>query len=116
MKENKIKAPIKLLISITDRGEAKEVENYLSSRNLNTGIVFMGKGTAETSLGDIFGFGISDKDVLAVLIPVSKEKEIIHDINDITGIEKDKYGLTFVMPIQSAGSDLLEILGVKVGE
>ena len=40
----------------------------------------------------------------------------IKDINEITGIEKDEYGLLFVMDLQSASSNLLEVLNVKVGE
>lgn len=120
MKNNKsnvvrMQSPIKLVIAILDRGDAKAIESYLSENNLDTGIVFMGKGTAETSFGDIFGFGIQDKDVIACIIPVNHEKDIIKDINRISGIEQDKFGLTFVIDIQSAGSNLLEALKIKVG-
>ena len=115
-KIKKEKSPLKLIVSITDRGVAKDIETYLNSKKLNGGIVFMGKGTAESNIADIFGFGISDKDVLVSLIPVKNLDKTIKDINEITGIEKDEYGLLFVMDLQSASSNLLEVLNVKVGE
>lgn len=113
MRENnvtKIKAPFKLLISFTDRDVAKDLENYLNERNLNSGLVFMGKGTSESEIADIFGFGISDRDVLTCLIPSDKVDGVVADFNEISGIEKDNYGLLFVMDLQSASSNLLEIL------
>lgn len=118
MKENKIqkvKSPLKLIISITDRGVAKDIENYLNDMGCTGGVVFMGKGTAESVVADIFGFGISDKDVLAVLVPTAKYKKIIKQINEITGIETDKYGLLIALDLQSAGSNLLDALHVKIG-
>lgn len=119
MRENKIskmKSPIKLLVSFTDRDVAKDLEAYLNDHNLDGGVVFMGKGTSESDIADIFGFGISDRDVIACLIPVGQVDKVIHDFNEISGIEKDNYGLLFVMDLQSASSNLLEFLKIKVGE
>ena len=47
----------------------------LNEKKLNGGIIFQGKGTAESEIADIFGFGLSDKDILAVFIPKSKSRE-----------------------------------------
>ena len=109
MKKTKIESPISLLISIVDRDLTEEVEKYLSDHKLNGGLVFMGKGTAESDIADIFGFGMSDKDIVACFIPVEKKDKIISDINEITGVEKDNYGLNMLIKVQSAGSNLLEL-------
>ncbi len=110
MKITKIKAPFTMLIAIGDRGSANNVEQYLNENKYFGGIVFMGKGTAESDIADIFGFGISDRDIIACLIPVENKEKIIKDINKITGVETDRYGLNFVIDLQSASSNLLEIL------
>ena len=118
MRENKptkMKAPIKLLVSFTDRDVAKDLENYLNDKGLDGGIVFMGKGTSESEIADIFGFGMSDRDVIACLVPTGQLDKVIHDFNEISGIERDNYGLLFVIDLQSASSNLLEFLRIKVG-
>ncbi len=115
-KVKKMKAPFKLLISITDRGVGKDLELYLTQHDMNGGVLFMGKGTAESNIADIFGFGISDKDVLACLIPIEKLSQTVHDFNEITGIERDGYGLLFEIDVSSASSNLMELLNISVGE
>lgn len=115
MKITKIKSPLKLLIAIGDRGSAEEIELYLNKHKLNGGLVLMGKGTAESEIADIFGFGMSDKDIIVCLIPENKSQKIVSDINEITGVEKDKYGLNMVLNLQSASSNLLDFLNIKLG-
>jgi hypothetical protein len=114
MKKEKISSPVSLLLSINDDGMGVEVEKYLNEKNLNGGLIFQGKGTAESEIADIFGFGLSDRDIIAVFIPKNKSSEIIKDINEITGVEKDKYGLNMILEINSASSNLLDLLGVKI--
>lgn len=115
MKKEKTPSPVSLLLSINDDGMGVEVEKYLNEKELNGGLIFQGKGTAESEIADIFGFGLSDKDIIAVFIPKEKSAKIIADINEITGVEKDRYGLNMLLEINSASSSLLELLGVKIG-
>ena len=116
MKKNTIESPVTLLLSFVDRGKADDVERYLSEHKLNGGLVFMGKGTAESDIADIFGFGMNDRDVIACIIPVAKKDKIIADINEITGVETDTYGLNMLLKIQSMATNLLDFLNIKVGE
>ncbi len=111
----KIKSPLKLIMSFTDRDVGKDIEEYLASEHMNGGIVLRGKGTAESNIADIFGFGIDDKDIIATLIPTNKVDKILANMRKISGIEKDNYGLIFVIDLQSASSNLLEYLDIKVG-
>lgn len=112
----KMSAPLKLIISFTDRDVAHDIEVYLNDKHLNGGMVFRGKGTAESDIADIFGFGIDDKDVIATLVPTQKVHTVIRDLNKISGIEDDNYGLIFVVDLQSASSNLLEFLNIKMGD
>ena len=116
MKSTKQKSPICLLLSIVDDGVADKVEEYLNDHQLNSGLVFSGKGTAESDIADIFGFGMSDKDIVACIIPTASKDKIVADINEITGIEKDQYGLNMILKISSVSSNLLELMGIKVVE
>jgi len=116
MKNTKQKSPISILLSIVDDGVSKRIEEYLNKNNLNCGVVFSGKGTAESEIADIFGFGMSDKDIVICIIPNSRKEQIIADINDITGVEKDEFGLNMVIKINSASSNLLEMMNIKVVE
>lgn len=107
-------SPIELLLLINDDGMGEEIEKYLNEHKLLGGIVFNGKGTAESDIADIFGFGLSNKDIIAVFIPKAKKDKIIADINEITGVEKDRFGLNMSLDINSISSNLLEFLGVKL--
>lgn len=116
MKEKltKVKSPMKLIISFVDREVSNDMEDYLNGEGLHGGIVFRGKGTAESDIADIFGFGIEDKDILACLIPIQKVNTVIRKLREISRIEKDNYGLIFVVDLQSASSNLLEFMNIEV--
>lgn len=112
MKQAKIKSPISILLAIVDKGRGEWIEEYLNSHKLKGGLLLFGKGTAESEIADIFGFGMSDKDIVACIVPISHQEKILKDITDLTGIEKDSYGLTMLLDINSASSSLLEMLNI----
>ena len=114
MKKTSIKAPVQLVVSICDDKKGEEVEEYLHSVHLDAGLLFMGKGTAESDIADLFGFGMNNRDIVAVIVPNEKVDRVVKKINEITRIEIDSYGLTFVMPLSGASSLLLDMANVKV--
>ena len=117
MKDNKPKKmpmPVKLILCLVDRGDGKIIEMYLNDHHLNGGILLMGKGTAESDIADMFGFGLCDRDIVACLVPVNKLEKTMKDINEITRIEQDKYGLNMILDVQSMASNMLEFLKVAV--
>ena len=114
MKTTKFPSPMKLLLSIVDDGTGEDIERYLNDKNLNGGLMFKGKGTAESDFADIFGFGLSDKDIIAVFIPNDKCAKVVEDINELTGVESHSYGLNLVLDIGSASSNLLDLIGISM--
>lgn len=110
----KMESPISLLIAIVDDKQGEMIEEYLVRHKLNAGILFNGKGTSESEIIDLFAFGVDDKDIVAVIVPVAEEDKILDDITELTGIENDKYGLTMLLPISSASSTILELFGIRV--
>ena len=114
MKNTTIKSPVELVVAICDDKKGEEVEAYLNSVHLDAGLLFMGKGTAESEIADLFGFGMNNKDIVAVIVPIEKTQKVVDKIIQITGIENDAYGLTFVMPLSSASSLLFDIANIKL--
>ena len=112
MKQNKTKSPISILLAIVDKGKGEWVEDYLNSQKLKGGLLLFGKGTAESDIADIFGFGMSDKDIIACIVPVAFQEKVIKDVTKLTGIEDDSFGLTMLLDINSASSSLLDLLNV----
>ncbi|MGN1162688.1 MAG: hypothetical protein ACI4T2_02070, partial [Christensenellales bacterium] len=59
--------PLQLLTCITYRDDVKNVEKIFDKFNLSEHCVLMGKGTAESAIGDLFGFGVIDRDVTCAI-------------------------------------------------
>ena len=114
MKATKIPSPIRLILSIVDDGMGDEIEKYLDKNHLSTGLMFKGKGTAESEIADLFGFGMSDKIITALLVRQSKQDKIIKEITKLLGIEKENFGLTMLLEASSASSVVLDMLGIDI--
>ena len=112
MKKNKITSPISILLVIVDKGKGELVEEYLNAHKLNGGLLLFGKGTAESDMADIFGFGMSDRDIVACLVPTAFQEKALKDVTKLTGIEKDNFGLAMLLDVSSASSSLLDMLNV----
>lgn len=114
MKITKMKSPMSVLISISDSEFSEEIEEYLNKKHLKNGIIFSGKGTSESSIADLFGFGMDDRTILALLVPEDKKEKCLKDITKITRIEIDNYGLAMLLDVSSASSPLLGLMGIEV--
>ena len=114
MKTTKIKSPMSVLLSISDSEFSVEIEEYLNKKHLKNGIIFSGKGTSESNIADIFGFGMDERTILAVLVPEEKKEKYLEDITEITRIESDNYGLAMLLDVSSASSPLLGLMGIEV--
>lgn len=102
-----------VLISICDNEKTEELDQYLTKKRLKNGLMFIGKGTAESDIADIFGFGLSDKIISAILVPESKQDKIAKDLADFLGIEKDSYGLVMLLDTSSASTVVMDMLGIQ---
>lgn len=114
MKIAKIPAPMSIVLTICDKDMSDELETYLTEKHLKNGIIFSGKGTSESNIADIFGFGIEDRSIFAVMVPSDKKDKYLKDIVNVTRIEKDQYGLAMLIDPSSASSPLLELMCIEV--
>ena len=114
MKKQQASEKFSVLLAICDDEHEKEFEEYLSKQRLNKGIIFRGKGTAESQIADIFGFGLSDKMVTALLVKESQQDKVLKSVTKILGIEKDTYGLAMLLGVSSASSSMLDFMGISI--
>lgn len=104
---------VSVIVSICDDEKTEELDQYLTKKRLKNGLMFIGKGTAESDIADIFGFGLSDKAISAILVPDSKKDKIAKDLADFLGIEKDSYGLVMILDASSASTVVMDMLGIS---
>ena len=114
MKKAKVSDKFSVLLAICDNEQMSELEEFLTRKKLKNSLIFMGKGTAESEIADIFGFGLSDKIISATFVPQSSQEKIIAELTDVLGIERDHYGLTMLLETSSATSMVLDMIGIKV--
>lgn len=114
MKKANFSDKLSILLAICDNEQESVLNDFLARKNLKNGLIFMGKGTAESTIADIFGFGLSDKLITAIFVRESIQDKLITELTDVLGIEKDKYGLTMLLEASSASSVVLDMAGIKV--
>ncbi len=114
MRKPTVSQKFSVLLAIYDSSRKEEVDRYLTEKKLNNGLIFMGKGTAESDIADMFGFGLSDKIILSLLVAEDKQDKVLEELTDFLGIERDTYGLTMLLETSSATTVVLDMLGIKV--
>ena len=113
MKNTKIESPISLLISIVDRDLTQEIEKYLNEKNLIGGLAFMGKGTAESEIADIFGFGIVEREIVWSLINPLMSDKVLKTLNEVLELNKPARGIAMTIPASAASNLMLDVLGIN---
>lgn len=110
-----MKAPIETLFIIADRNQEKNILKTLTTHKIYGKILTNANGTAKSMLGDIFGFGIIEKDVIISFVETDKGLKICTLLNKLINKEKDT-GIVFTVPIDAISSDLFEfVMGGKNG-
>lgn len=108
MRTKKIKAPICLMLVFCDDDKGEKVEKYLDQNNLKSGVVFSGEGTSDNDVADMFGFGMSERDVIACIIPTQVSEKVLDDVKDVIGIDQGRAGMAMLIPLTSATSTMLD--------
>ncbi len=107
-------APIEMIAVITDRHKTDEVAKILTNYGISSQAIIMAKGTADSSIGDIFGFGIIDKDVICGFCEVEKTDKVMKDIEEQLQLNKPHNGVVMTIPINAISSDLFSMFGFKM--
>lgn len=112
-KQDKVIDKFSVMLAICEDEQKQVLEQFLANKKLNNTIIFKGKGTAESEIADIFGFGLSDRIISATLVPQTGQEKILRELSDALGIESDTYGLAMLLDVSSASSVVLDMMGIE---
>ncbi len=74
--------PVRLLLSITERGSGRSLIEFLNERNIRMHLQGTGSGTASSEMMDILGLGSSDKDLLISFATESAMIRLSQELDD----------------------------------
>lgn len=98
--------PIKLLITIVDRGKGEMVTALYKTMNVSYQLICLGEGTADSAIMDLLGFAETDKDVVLSVVEVELVSDIFNRLNTDLLFEKPGHGIAFTIPISSVGGPI----------
>lgn len=107
--------PLQLLTCITYRENVKTVEKVLEDFEIVEHSVLMGKGTAQSMIGDLFGFGIIDRDIVCAIVNNETSQQIIETLDKKLNFSQTRSGICFCVPVNAIGSDLFSQLNLNGG-
>ena len=113
-KKPQISSPFEIMICVVDRGKGDKVMEILRMNGCSMHLTTMGTGTAaKSNTGDFFGFGIIEREVVFALVNKNKIDDVTKILTDILNLEKPHTGILATLPISSATSTLLDMLGIN---
>lgn len=95
--------PLKLMITIVDRGKGKKLISYYKSHNINYTILCFGKGTASSEMLDYLGLDESVKDVFISTVYAEDVPKIFAQLKEEMELHKAGKGIAFTIPLDSIG-------------
>lgn len=107
-------SPIEMLYVIASHKKLADVKKIFEDHGISHFSVMMGKGTANSTLGDIFGFGIIDRDIITTVVPVKHAGQILDELNEALKLDVPHNGVAFTTTIDAITSDVLDIMNIKL--
>ena len=95
--------PLKLLVTIIDRGKGKKLISYYNSQNIKFTLLCFGKGTASSEILDYLGLDETEKDVFLSAVYAEDVSTIFSQLDEILEIHKAGKGIAFTIPLDSIG-------------
>lgn len=115
MKNEKINSPLDILMVIIDAAYEEVLVPLLEKNDVTNYIHLAGRGTAESELSELFGFGIKNREVFLCLVKSEKSEELLEILNNEIHFDIEHQGLAFTIPLNSAEKELLKLFHIKLG-
>lgn len=93
------KKGVKLLMSIVERGQGKELTRFYSSHGLTCHFQTVGRGTASSDLLDILGVGSAERDVIISFGENAVMQRMLWQLQEEEEPSVRVKGITFSMPL-----------------
>jgi len=109
--------PLKLLISIVEKGKAEELTNLLEGEGFTYHFVCIGKGTASSDILDYLGLGETEKEVIFSTIPAAREEFALNLLENKMELKRRGKGIAFTVSLTAVGgATMLRYLSGSLGE
>ena len=106
-----------IIISVVQRGLGEEVIHVTKSRGVYVNLICPGRGTATSSILEMFGLGATEKDIILSFVKTDETHEVITAISKKLEFDKPGGGIAFAVPVQSiAGIKVLQYLTTASAE
>ena len=108
---------IDIIFTVVQRGLGEEVIEVTQSRGVYVNLICPGRGTATSSILEMFGLGATEKDVILSFVKTDETHEVITAISEQMEFTKPGGGIAFAVPVQSvAGIKVLQYLTTATAE
>lgn len=101
---------IKLIVTITRRGEGSKLVDYYKRNKLHYDFICLGMGTATSEILDYLGLEETEKDVVLTMAPKSKIPSVLKGITNHFQLDKPGKGIVFTIPLSSVSARVPQIL------
>ncbi len=101
---------IKLIVTITRRGEGSKMVDYYKRNKLHYDFICLGMGTATSEILDYLGLEETEKDVVLTMAPKSKIPSVLKGITNHFQLDKPGKGIVFTIPLSSVSARVPQIL------
>lgn len=101
---------IKLIVTITRRGEGSKMVDYYKRNKLHYDFICLGMGTATSEILDYLGLEETEKDVVLTMVPESKIPSVLKGITNHFQLDKPGKGIVFTIPLSSVSARVPQIL------
>lgn len=95
--------PIKLMITIVDRGRGERVTDLLREVEIPYHMILLGRGTANSDLLSYLGLDEIEKDVVFSVVYSDRVVQAMDLLRERLEFDRPGHGIAFTIPIGSVG-------------
>lgn len=99
-----INSPVKMLVSIVDRGRGATLTAYYNKKYPHTSFLAMGVGTASTAIMDMLGLDSADKDVILSFVNAEYLADMLSEISGRKFMKFSGRGIAFTLRLTGISS------------
>ena len=101
---------VKLLVTIVDRDKGRAAVDIYRAHKMHFDYLCMGYGTANSQILDYFGLAETEKDVVFTLVPETRVKGLIAEMNERFHLNHPGRGILFTVPLSGVSGQVPQIL------
>lgn len=104
---------IKILAAITERGNGREIVEWMSKRGVGIQFRCRGQGTASSEMMDILGLGSSEKDIVISLGKQSAIEGVARELTDSIAVSRGWRGIMMLLSPNAVSNVAATILAMQ---